>query len=57
MTPAASRNHSPVVQCSPNFRLHLHNREDIGANQVELNAQVTSNSGNLVAIASELTEI
>ena len=33
------------------------NRQDIGANQVELNAQVTGNSGNLVTIASELTEI
>ena len=35
----------------------LHNRQDIGVNQVELNAQVTGNSGNLVTIASELTEI
>ena len=34
-----------------------HNRQDIGANQVELNAQVTGNTGNLVTIASELTEI
>ena len=34
-----------------------HNRQDIGANQVKLNAQVTGNSGNLVTIASKLTEI
>ena len=55
--PRRAKKVSAVIISDYFVMYEFHNRQDIGANQVELNAQVTGNSGNLVTIASELTEI